>query len=63
MGLKSPKPKGEFTSGHILGVIPQDPTLFNGTVRYNFDPLSQHTDMGGKICLILLSLINIMKGS
>ncbi|KAL4375617.1 hypothetical protein HN51_009570 [Arachis hypogaea] len=27
-----------------LGVIPQDPTLFNGTVRYNLDPLSQHSD-------------------
>ncbi|OVA15853.1 ABC transporter [Macleaya cordata] len=27
-----------------LGIIPQDPTLFNGTVRYNLDPVSQHTD-------------------
>ncbi|KAI6707128.1 hypothetical protein NL676_010090 [Syzygium grande] len=27
-----------------LGVIPQDPTLFGGTVRYNLDPLSKHTD-------------------
>ncbi|XP_026440508.1 ABC transporter C family member 10-like [Papaver somniferum] len=27
-----------------LGIIPQDPTLFNGTVRYNLDPLSQHVD-------------------
>ncbi|XP_035543405.1 ABC transporter C family member 10-like [Juglans regia] len=27
-----------------LGIIPQDPTLFAGSVRYNLDPLSAHTD-------------------
>ncbi|RXH77109.1 hypothetical protein DVH24_019997 [Malus domestica] len=27
-----------------FGVIPQDPTLFSGSVRFNLDPLSRHTD-------------------
>ncbi|EEE65131.1 hypothetical protein OsJ_20202 [Oryza sativa Japonica Group] len=27
-----------------LGIIPQDPTLFQGTLRYNLDPLGQFSD-------------------
>lgn len=27
-----------------LGIIPQEPTLFRGTVRFNLDPLSEHPD-------------------
>ncbi|ONM02879.1 ABC transporter C family member 10, partial [Zea mays] len=27
-----------------LGIIPQDPTLFQGTIRYNLDPLEQFSD-------------------
>ncbi|KAF7151542.1 hypothetical protein RHSIM_Rhsim02G0240000 [Rhododendron simsii] len=27
-----------------FGVIPQDPTLFGGSVRYNLDPLMEHAD-------------------
>ncbi|WOL02147.1 ABC transporter C family member 10 [Canna indica] len=27
-----------------LGIIPQDPTLFHGSVRYNLDPVGQYTD-------------------
>lgn len=27
-----------------LGIIPQDPTLFEGTIRCNLDPLEEHSD-------------------
>lgn len=27
-----------------LSIIPQDPTLFEGTIRGNLDPLEEHTD-------------------
>ncbi|XP_059662248.1 ABC transporter C family member 10-like [Cornus florida] len=27
-----------------FGIIPQDPILFSGSMRYNLDPLSEHTD-------------------
>jgi ABC-type multidrug transport system fused ATPase/permease subunit len=27
-----------------LGIIPQEPTLFGGSVRFNLDPLSEYTD-------------------
>jgi ABC-type multidrug transport system fused ATPase/permease subunit len=28
-----------------LGVIPQDPTLFSGTLRYNLDPFDEFSDV------------------
>ena len=27
-----------------FGIIPQEPTLFSGSVRYNLDPLAEHND-------------------
>ena len=39
-----------------LSVIPQDPVLFEGTIRYNLDPFNQHDDVQlwdalGIVCL------------
>ncbi|CAH1414067.1 unnamed protein product [Lactuca virosa] len=27
-----------------FGIIPQEPTLFSGSIRYNLDPLAEHSD-------------------
>lgn len=36
-----------------LSIIPQDPTMFQGTVRSNLDPLEEHTDEQiWKVCLV-----------
>ena len=37
-----------------LSIIPQDPTMFEGTVRGNLDPLEQYTDT--EIWEVLLSI-------
>ena len=28
-----------------ISMIPQDPTLFSGTIRSNIDPFNEHSDM------------------
>ncbi|KAK2632393.1 hypothetical protein EUGRSUZ_L01615 [Eucalyptus grandis] len=30
----------------VLGIIPQSPVLFSGTVRFNLDPFNEHNDAG-----------------
>ncbi|CAL5392130.1 unnamed protein product [Camellia sinensis] len=42
-GLKISLEKIHDLRSHF-GVIPQDPTLFCGSVRFNLDPLSEHTN-------------------
>ncbi|KAK4147281.1 P-loop containing nucleoside triphosphate hydrolase protein [Dichotomopilus funicola] len=40
-----------------LAIIPQDPTLFSGTIRSNLDPFSQHTDAALLDCLERVHLL------
>ncbi|KAK4161185.1 P-loop containing nucleoside triphosphate hydrolase protein [Cladorrhinum sp. PSN259] len=40
-----------------LAIIPQDPTLFSGTIRSNLDPFGQHTDAALLDCLDRVHLL------
>jgi ATP-binding cassette subfamily C (CFTR/MRP) protein 2 len=44
-----------------LGIIPQDPTLFNGTVRYNLDPLSHYSDQ--EIWEVILRIFSLSEST
>lgn len=41
-----------------LAIIPQDPTLFKGSLRFNLDPYGEHTDAGIFEALRRVHLIN-----
>lgn len=40
-----------------LSIIPQDPTLFEGTIRGNLDPLEEHSDV--EIWQVLFFLLSV----
>jgi len=48
-----------------LGIIPQNPTLFSGTIRGNLDPFNEHSDAEIKEALSkceMLDAVNAMEG-
>lgn len=45
-----------------ITIIPQDPTLFTGTVKSNIDPFNQYTDERIAHCLKKVELWDAIKG-
>lgn len=43
-----------------LSIIPQDPTMFEGTIRGNLDPLGQYSDREMWKVIIFFYFINIL---
>lgn len=54
---------GLATLRRTVGMVPQDPMLFAGTLRQNLDPLQQYTDGHIARALSLAQLSNFVEGS
>jgi len=47
--------------GKLLAIVPQSPTLFTGTIRYNLDPFGEHSDGAIMDALRLVHLENFIE--
>mmetsp|Transcript_22678 Transcript_22678/g.41042 ORF Transcript_22678/g.41042 Transcript_22678/m.41042 type:complete len:1608 (-) Transcript_22678:60-4883(-) len=52
---------GLATLRSSLGLVPQDPMLFSGTIRYNLDPFNQYTDGRIKLAVRTAHLEDFVK--
>jgi len=51
----------EILRSRALSVVPQDPTLFAGTIRYNLDPFNKHDDVKIWECLESVQLAGYVR--
>jgi len=49
------------TLRHAIGVIPQDPTIFSGTIRANLDPYEQHSEQDISRALSVVQMEDYVK--